>query len=284
MTYKEFIDNVLSIRGRFGCGDEYCERHHIIPKCLGGDNNEDNLIDLYAREHFIAHKLLAEENPDNTKIVWAYTMMSRIKGNDKQQHYVPTPEEYEQAKIAHSKAMTGENNPMYGKRHTQEARDKMSRNHVDVSGENNPWYGICGEAHPVYGLHRSEETRAKISQALSGENHYFYGQHHSEETKKKISDAIKGENHPLYGVPCSEERKKKISLAMMNNMTGTKNPASVAVYCYELDEYFDCMADALKKYNINAASLSMCINGKQNSAGKHPITGEKLHWVRIENK
>ena len=56
MTYIEFINDILNTRGRFACGDEYHERHHIIPKCMDGSNNEDNLIDLFAREHFVAHK------------------------------------------------------------------------------------------------------------------------------------------------------------------------------------------------------------------------------------
>lgn len=49
MTYIEFINDILKTRGRFNCGDEYCERHHILPKCMGGGNERDNLIDLYAR-------------------------------------------------------------------------------------------------------------------------------------------------------------------------------------------------------------------------------------------
>jgi hypothetical protein len=32
MTYQEFIDNILNTRGRFSCGNEYHERHHIKPK------------------------------------------------------------------------------------------------------------------------------------------------------------------------------------------------------------------------------------------------------------
>ena len=76
MTYNEFIQNILGTRGRFGIPKgEYKERHHIVPKCLGGTNDEDNLIDLYADEHFIAHKLLMEENPDNIKLTRAFTMM-----------------------------------------------------------------------------------------------------------------------------------------------------------------------------------------------------------------
>lgn len=31
LTYKQFIDNILRTRGRFNCGEEYHERHHILP-------------------------------------------------------------------------------------------------------------------------------------------------------------------------------------------------------------------------------------------------------------
>jgi hypothetical protein len=36
----------------------YSENHHILPKCLGGNNNKDNLVKLTAREHFVAHLLI----------------------------------------------------------------------------------------------------------------------------------------------------------------------------------------------------------------------------------
>ena len=35
--------------------DGYTENHHIIPKCLGGSNLEENLVNLTAREHFVCH-------------------------------------------------------------------------------------------------------------------------------------------------------------------------------------------------------------------------------------
>ena len=44
----------------------------------------------------------------------------------------------------------------------------------------------------------SEETRKKLSEAMSGENHPMYGKHLSEETRAKISESISGENHPKY--------------------------------------------------------------------------------------
>ena len=38
----------------------YVEKHHIIPKSLGGDNHRDNLVSLTAREHFVCHLLLTK--------------------------------------------------------------------------------------------------------------------------------------------------------------------------------------------------------------------------------
>ena len=76
MTYQEFIEDILISRGRFNCGETYHERHHILPKCLGGTNNKENLIDLYAKEHFIAHKLLAQEHPNEIKLIQAYNIMA----------------------------------------------------------------------------------------------------------------------------------------------------------------------------------------------------------------
>ena len=37
---------------------QYHEIHHIIPRSLNGSDDEDNLVVLSAREHFIAHLLL----------------------------------------------------------------------------------------------------------------------------------------------------------------------------------------------------------------------------------
>lgn len=171
VTYKEFIQNILDTRGRFACGEEYHERHHITPKCMGGTNKEENLIDLFAREHFIAHKLLAEENPENNSLVFAWTCMA-FSGNRKQERCELTPDEYEAARKTISNVMSGENNPMYGTHR-------------------------CGENNPMYGKHHLEESKEKISKATrerfkNPENHPMYGKHRSEKTRKKLSEVNKG--------------------------------------------------------------------------------------------
>jgi len=44
---------------------EYHERHHILPKSLGGTDNWDNLVELTLQEHCLAHTLLAKAGFDN---------------------------------------------------------------------------------------------------------------------------------------------------------------------------------------------------------------------------
>lgn len=114
-TYKEFINNILETRGRFNCGDEYHERHHILPKSCGGTNDKNNLIDLYAKEHFEAHRLLALENPDNKKLISAWWLMSHVKGNENQEWYEIKSEEYEEARIAFVDSISGENSFWYNR-------------------------------------------------------------------------------------------------------------------------------------------------------------------------
>ena len=64
--------------------------------------------------------------------------------------------------------------------------------------------------------------------------------------------------------------------------TGDKNPRAIKVYCPQLNEVFSCIKYASDKYGINRGSITSCIKGRLKSAGKHPITGEKLTWEIIE--
>lgn len=161
LTYQAFIDNILQTRGRFACGNEYHERHHIVPKCLGGTNEENNLIDLFAREHFEAHRLLALENPENNGLQYAWWNMCQIQGNDGQDRYIPTAEEFEQARKICSKLSSernfGENHPMFGLHHSEQTKEKMSKAH---KGQ------MTGEKNPMFGKHHDKEWKDRNSKMM----------------------------------------------------------------------------------------------------------------------
>lgn len=59
MNYKKIYDNIIEKRTN-QVPDGYKERHHIIPRSLGGTDAPENLVYLTAREHFICHYLLAK--------------------------------------------------------------------------------------------------------------------------------------------------------------------------------------------------------------------------------
>ena len=48
-----------------------------------------------------------------------------------------------------------------------------------------------GENNPMYGRKHSDETKCKIGKAMKGKNNPMYKHSHSDETKRKISEALK---------------------------------------------------------------------------------------------
>jgi hypothetical protein len=74
MTYTKHYTNLIN-RAKERTLEGYKESHHIIPKCLGGTDERDNLVDLTAREHFIAHLLLWKIHPESYGLIKAISMM-----------------------------------------------------------------------------------------------------------------------------------------------------------------------------------------------------------------
>ena len=53
----------------------YNEKHHILPRCMGGDDNKENLVLLPVRYHIMAHIILLEVYPENNKIAITVGLM-----------------------------------------------------------------------------------------------------------------------------------------------------------------------------------------------------------------
>lgn len=77
-TYDSIIEKAKSENRKKGNGIYY-ENHHIIPKCNGGTNNQDNLVLLTAKEHYICHKLLTYIFSDNIGMTLAFMRMVHSK-------------------------------------------------------------------------------------------------------------------------------------------------------------------------------------------------------------
>lgn len=106
MDYQRIHDAIIH-RAKTRTLTGYKERHHIIPRCMGGGNEKINLADLTAREHFIIHKLLCEIYPDNKKLGFGLWMLTKANGPGQQRNYKISSREYERIKLIYSNSLTG---------------------------------------------------------------------------------------------------------------------------------------------------------------------------------
>jgi len=56
--------------------DGYTERHHVLPRCLGGGDDASNIVRLTPEEHYVAHQLLVKMHPGNSGLLGAAAFMS----------------------------------------------------------------------------------------------------------------------------------------------------------------------------------------------------------------
>ena len=233
MTYNEFIQNILDTRGRFECEEGiYKERHHIVPKCMDGGDENENLIDLYAEEHYEAHRLLALENPNNKKLTYAWACMAWVE-SDTHERYQLTPEEYAEVRAIYvkmmSEKMSGENNHMYGRTHSEDTRKKISEAAIRSCGAPERRKQLSEQAKNQWkndeyreqkrqiakNMWNNDEYREKRIACLSlrvGDKNPFFGKHHSEDTKEII-------RQKRIRKKATDESKEKMSQSQLARWT-----------------------------------------------------------------
>jgi hypothetical protein len=100
MNYKKLYTSIITRRQQNIPLDVYTERHHILPRSLGG-KNKNNLVSLTAREHFICHLLLTKIYQDDkisySKMVKAFGMMVWMHGEN-QERYKVSSRKYQKLK------------------------------------------------------------------------------------------------------------------------------------------------------------------------------------------
>lgn len=165
MDYKKIYDNLMSSRlllkkerHQKRKNGEYYEGHHIIPKSKGGTGtstrglNNPNIVLLTAREHFLAHWLLWRIYRDRSSALAFHKMMS----SNKHQVRNKSARGYEEARLAFSETNKGN---QYGKGQIKVVSEEQK---IHLSKLRKGKY--IGEENPFYGKKHSEETRKRLAQ------------------------------------------------------------------------------------------------------------------------
>jgi hypothetical protein len=168
----------------------YVEKHHIIPKCLGGDNKKSNIVSLTAKEHYICHKLLCEIYPNESKLKYAFWRMCNVDNNEYQErNYKVSAKVYSRIKDEIS-SITSKRTKNYSVEMRKLIGEKVSKK---LKGRPSGKKGISKPEH-------SEWMK---------ENNPFRGKTHSEEHIQKLRE--------VNSEPKSEEHKNNISKNSPNN-------------------------------------------------------------------
>ena len=205
MNYQRIYDEIIERAKSRGLNkkllDGYFERHHIIPKCLGGTNSKDNLVLLTGREHYLCHKLLHKANKNHKGLFLAFHKMSLSKRLC-QERYNISSRDYEFLKIEFKKFNTGSLNPMFGKTLSEKAKRAVSiASSRPKSEEHKRLIGLGNKGKIV-----SEESKEKIKIARQKQ----IMKPISEETRVKMREARKRQ----IMKPVTEETRAKLRAAM----------------------------------------------------------------------
>ncbi len=217
MNYLKVYCNLIRKAEKRVPPDGYTEKHHTFPKSIYGNNNR--LVVLTAREHYIAHALLEKicakryglNHQRFIKMNFAHISM---KGNIRKYF---NSKLYEGVRKRKSQSMKG-NKYSLGFKHTEEMRKKQSERRkglkwwnnesIDVRSVECPGDGwINGRLLVKIGRKCSQKTKDLISKKALG---------------RKRKNVLSGKNHPLYG-----KSRKNHSKLMLGNFNYFKKNGNI---------------------------------------------------------
>lgn len=202
--------------------DGYFEKHHIIPRSLGGTNQKENIVKLTAREHFVCHRLLVKctIGKNKSKMARAVFRTSHRSKHHKDSVKI-TSKTYEKIKKDFSIAQSHLNKGKKPYEMTNEIRANMSKarmGKIRVQSDEEKRLRSINQC----GRFVSDQTKTKISLSHSGKINgprtektkraisiANTGKHHTVETKKNLSKTIKNlfDSNPSYKKRISESVK-----------------------------------------------------------------------------
>jgi hypothetical protein len=177
--YEKYYYSIINNRKSNPAINEYTESHHIVPRSLGGSDEETNLVELTAREHFICHWLLTKiyTGAERSKMINALWMMQGQSNHQKRYKTKITSRVYENLRKEYSEHISKMNTGR-----VQPLEENQKQRAAQIGRKRAPFSG---------------EWRRKLSESKQGKNNNRYGVKVSEETRKKMSEKAKGRKQSL---------------------------------------------------------------------------------------
>lgn len=231
MNYKKIHDKIVE-RAKLRELKGYSEKHHIIPKCMGGTDEKDNLVKLTAKEHWLIHLLLIEIYPKNNKLKIAMKLMMGKSCN------------HDRIKITSGKQF-----------------DRLRKMIAKAHGEL-----MKGKKRASF----SETHKKNISKSKKGKPSNRKGVKLSNETKEKIGRAsigrIDGDKNPMKDLKQKkrmEEFNPMHNDFVLENFIGSKNPNAKKVKILKTNEEFLTINDCINKLSISRSKFYKMVKNKE---------------------
>lgn len=216
--YNSLINNAV-LQNRERTKDTVYEKHHIVPRALGGDNSLDNLVLLTPKEHYICHHLLTKftAGPARHKMMLAYKMMLRSSKSNVRD-FVITARMYERAKQYQSEVSRH-------RVHSSAAREKISQSLQE-------WHSDPSNKEKFTEARRNQTITQEHRDNWATKSKQFWDSLTPDE-REAFSATRAGSRNGMYGKKRTKEEKEAVSRANKGNQyaKGFKQPVRTCPYC-----------------------------------------------------
>jgi hypothetical protein len=168
---KEYLDFIEECKNK-NYINVITQKHHIIPKHMGGDNSNYNMIELSLDDHYTAHIMLSECYDGKYKrenLAAAIMIKGYLDNSDKLLEY--------------QNSLNGIGNPNYGNKWDDDKRKKASKRTFE-------YWSISDNKKKIQKPKSNSSKMGKYDK--TGQNNPFYGKTHSDSVKQKLSELKKG--------------------------------------------------------------------------------------------
>jgi len=253
MDYTRIYNQIIE-RAQTRKLEGYVEKHHIAPKCIGGLDIKENMVELTAREHFICHKLLCVIYPNEPKLLYALWLMAIGKKRSKNiDPYIITSREYERIKIEFA---------------TRRKQVKVTQQHKNKVAQSNSL--------PVYQYDLQGNYLKKWNSAMDAQR-YFSKKEHWKDLPDNIASAARGSQKTSHGYIWSYEYIT-INLEEYKKFQNLKKEIICLDYDGNIIKEYESKTQALKDLKCTEHAFYRLLSGEKVKGRKGNEYNYILQW------